>query len=235
MTKLAVIIPCKNEGTTIACVLEKLAEQNLQDTVICVVDNSSEDDTVIKAKSVIEKNSNMVLLSEEKTGKANALKKAVNTIDAEIYCFVDGDFTYDTKGLEQFVEIMEKDQIDLINVKRKAKDKSSFKSLRKFGNIFFNKLFSCLFECNCTDILSGYKLLRKDFLKSCDFKTKGFEIEAEIHIMASKKRIKVKEFDCDYFPRPKDSNSKLSIFGDGFKILKFIFKSYFQEKNANNS
>lgn len=230
MTKLAVIIPCKNEGATIAAVLEKLAKQNLQEAIICVVDNNSEDDTASRAKSVIEQNSNMVLLSEEKTGKANALKKAVSTIDAEIYCFVDGDLTYDTKDLEKFAEIIEKEQIDLINVKRNAKDKGSFKSLRKFGNIFFNKLFSCLFECNCTDILSGYKLLKKDFLKSFDFETKGFEIEAEIHIMASKKRIKVKECSCDYFPRPEDSNSKLSIFGDGFKILNFIFKSYFQNK-----
>lgn len=229
MTKLAVIIPCKNEGATIAAVLEKLTEENLSNAVICVVDNNSEDDTASKAKSVIEKNSNMILLSEEKAGKANALKKAVNAIDAEIYCFVDGDLTYDTKDLQKFAEIIEKEQIDLINVKRKAKDKSAFKSLRKLGNLFFNKLFACLFECNCTDILSGYKLFKKDFIKSFDFETKGFEIEAEIHIMASKKHIKVREYSCDYFPRPEDSNSKLSIFGDGFKILKFIFTSYFQK------
>lgn len=228
MTTVAVIIPVKNEELAIRTVLQRL-EKHIPEAVICVCDNGSTDNTALVINDIVRQNSNIIFISEKKIGKGYAVKKAINAVEADIYCFVDGDMTYDTKDILKFIEMMQLEQLDLINVKRIPKDKGSFNFFRKFGNILYNKLFSCLFETSSSDILSGYKIVSKKFIKSFEIHSKGFEIETEFHISASKLGLREKEVCCNYFPRPEKSKSKLRFFNDGLKIISFLFKSYFQK------
>lgn len=224
MTKIAVIIPCLNEGKTIQKVVDNLRCQ-IPEAEIFVCDNDSVDGTnCVGAQMIVEK----------KRGKGNVIKRAVSEIDADYYIFTDGDLTYDTKNAAEFICVMQDEKLDFVNVRRVSSDKKAYKFGRKLGNRIFDKLFNILFKSEFSDILSGYKIVSKDFIKSFEIKSQGFEIETEITAQAVVQNVKAKEFSCSYFPRGEGSSSKLKFFSDGLAIFTGLLGFYFDLKKKKS-
>lgn len=221
--KIAVLVPCLNEGLTIGNVLTKLS-YHLPDAELFVVDNGSTDDTVEVAK----KNGANVL-HQPLRGKGNALRLGLSRIDADIYLIMDGDDTYDPANSPKLVERMKTEEIDAFVGRRISKSSKAYPAGHKLGNLFFNYFFKFLFGGNFTDIFSGYRLLTRQFAKSFPITSAGFEIETEMSVHAIILGLNVEEVDTPYYERVEGSNSKLKTVQDGLKITLVMF--YLVQKN----
>ncbi|MCR5261319.1 MAG: glycosyltransferase family 2 protein [Candidatus Gastranaerophilales bacterium] len=215
--QIAFIVPCLNEALTIGKVIAKI-EEVLPEAIICVIDNNSTDNTVEEA----QKFPKVTLLHEYKAGKANAVKKAFDEIDADIYIMVDADDTYDLSKTREYLKYFNENDIDYMNVKRKYLQQEEHNIFRRLGNRVFNKFLQIVLGSSSDDVLSGFKLMSKKFVKSFDIKSGGFELETEIFLFAKHNNFKTAEMVCDYYPRIENSYSKLSFWKDGTRILKFI-------------
>lgn len=213
---IAAIIPCLNEEATIVSTIKNL-KRNLPDIKIYVCDNGSTD----KTKLLAEKNGAFVV-TESKKGKGAAVDRLFHTVEADLYVMVDGDNTYDLKNLKKNMMSMISEKIDMIVGVRKAKEEDVFPFGHQVGNKLFNLVIEICFGKGITDVLSGYRLLSKKFVKNYPNLAQGFDIEVEMSVHALEINCKILEVDVDYYRRPKDSSSKLRTFVDGLKILSRI-------------
>jgi len=211
--KIAIIIPCFNEEITIKQQI-KCLKRELPNAEIVVCDNNSTDRTTEKAKS-----ENVRVIFEKKQGKGFALKKLLKEVDADIFFLVDGDMTYSLTNLSKIIDDFINSGNSLLVGKREHQDKRSYRKGHLFGNWLFTTLIRILFSSNITDVLSGYRIFTKQFVKSWVIASKGFEIEVDMTIHALSIDADTMEIPIKYFPRPFNSVSKLSSFKDGFKII----------------
>ncbi len=218
MNKICVIIPCYNEEQTIVKVIQDFKKE-LPEAEIVVVDNNSKDKT-----SALAKEAGATVLLERRQGKGNAMRKAFNEVDADVCVMVDGDDTYPANEAYKLINLVLEDGVDMaIGTRLENFTKEKKKILHGLGNKFFVNLVNFIFRSNFKDIFSGYRAFSRDFIKTLPLLSEGFEIESELTIKSLQRGYRVKEIPTAYQDRPDGSESKLSTFRDGWKILMAIF------------
>lgn len=214
--RIAVLIPCMNEELTIGKVVKDF-KQALPNCTVYVYDNNSTDRTAEVAAEA-----GAVVGREIRPGKGNVVRRMFTDIDADIYLMVDGDDTYDASKAPVLVDRLISDKADMVVGARIGADKEHQRAGHAFGNRMFNALYTSLFGREFTDIFSGYRAFTRRFVKSFPALSAGFEIETELSVHASQLRLPVAEVAVEYADRPEGSESKLSTFRDGARILKTI-------------
>lgn len=229
MAKTALIIPVYNEEITIE---ETLLDFHcyIPDAYFYVIDNNSNDKTVeVAAKIYKEKNLNGEILFETRQGKANAVRKAFSQIEADIYIMVDGDNTYKGKDISNLLQPVIEGQADMTVGDRHrsgAYKRETRRSFHNFGNSFVRWLINLLFHSKLNDILSGYRVFNRRFVKNFPVLTSGFELETEITLHSLDKRFKIIEKPIEYKERPEGSYSKINTYKDGVKIISTIYQIF---------
>ncbi len=213
---IAVLVPCYNEEAAIATVVQDF-RQALPGARIYVYDNASSDDTAAVAEAA-----GAVVVHEPRRGKGNVVRRMFADIEAEVYVLVDGDDTYEAAAAPEMIERLMRDQLDMVNAARGRDQAGAYRPGHRFGNVLFSRMVSTIFGHQFDDILSGFRVFSRRFVKTFPAMAAGFEIETELTIHALELRMPVAEVMTRYKERPDGSESKLSTFGDGFRILRTI-------------
>jgi glycosyltransferase involved in cell wall biosynthesis len=214
--RIAVIVPCYNEALTVAAVVAR-AKAALPTAIVYVYDNNSTDET-----AAIAQRAGAVVGIERYQGKGNVIRRMFADIDADIYVMVDGDNTYDLEAAPKLIALLRSQSLDFVNGARVGKEAEAYRAGHRFGNRVLSGLVQWTFGYQFGDMLSGYKVFSRRFVKSFPAQSKGFEIETELTIHALELRMPSSEVPTAYGVRPEGSASKLSTFRDGFRILVLI-------------
>ena len=221
--KLAVLIPCLNEEKTIEKVICDF-QTVLPNAAIYVCDNNSTDKT-----SELAKKAGATVLTEFRKGKGNAILKLFNNVDADIYVMVDGDDTYPASEVMKLVSELQITEAHMVvgdRLSNKSYKNNNKRKFHNFGNWLIKWLINTIFKSKLDDILSGYRVFNKAFVKNYSTLAKGFELETDLTLFSLNYELIVKEIPINYNDRPEGSVSKLNTFSDGFKVIKTIFKLY---------
>ena len=224
LPKVAVLLPCYNEEATIAATVEGFRKA-LPEATVYVYDNNSSDRT----RNVASK-AGAVVRSERQQGKGHVVRRMFADIDADVYVMADGDLTYDPQAAPDMVALLLAEQLDMVVGTRKHEEKEAYRGGHVLGNRIFTGLLAGLFGRSFNDIFSGYRVFSRRFVKSFPVLSSGFEIETEMSVHALELRMPVGEVETRYLARPEGSESKLSTFGDGWRILKTIGTLYRVER-----
>ena len=215
-TRVAVLIPCFNEEQAIAGVVGDF-RRVLPNAVIYVYDNNSTD-----ATRKVAENAGAIVRGEFLQGKGNVVRRMFADIEADAYVLVDGDGTYDAKSAPQMVERLVGESLDMVNGARVATTPLAYRTGHALGNRVLTGAVAVIFGDRIRDMLSGYRVLSRRFVKSFPALAKGFETETELTVHALELRLPIAEVDTPYRDRPPGSASKLHTFRDGFRILRTI-------------
>jgi len=213
---VAVIIPCLNEEAAIAKVVVDF-RKHLPDAAIFVYDNGSTDDTIKVARAA-----GAVVRSEPLRGKGNVVRRMFADVEADVFVLVDGDDTYDAASAPKMIDLLLKNCLDMVNAVRQTQVVEAYRPGHVLGNQVLTGLVAGVFGNRLTDLLSGYRIFSRRFVKSFPALTTGFEIETELSVHALQLRMPLGELNTVYKERPKGSASKLSTYKDGFRILSTI-------------
>jgi glycosyltransferase involved in cell wall biosynthesis len=222
--RIAVLLPCYNEEAAIAATVAGFRAA-LPGATVYVYDNNSRDRT-----REVAAEAGAVVRSEKQQGKGNVVRRMFADIDADVYVMADGDLTYDPAAAPKMVEMLLADQLDMVVGTRVHEAKDAYRGGHVIGNRLFTNLLAGLFGRSFTDIFSGYRVFSRRFVKSFPVLSAGFEIETEMSVHALELRMPVGEIETAYAARPEGSHSKLSTYGDGWKILKTIVSLYRVER-----
>ncbi len=214
--QLAVLIPCYNEEETISKVVAEF-KVTLPDATIYVYDNNSTDRSAELARQA-----GAVVREERLQGKGNVVRRMFADVEADIYVLVDGDDTYDASSAPQMIQCLRDEHLDMVNTARQAEMSEAYRTGHRLGNAVFTHIVAMLFGRQFNDLLSGYRVLSRRFVKSFPALSSGFEIETELTIHALELRMPVREIVSYYKERPKGSESKLHTVRDGVRILRTI-------------
>ncbi len=214
--RIAVLIPCYNEAATITQVIDGF-KQKLPSATIYVYDNNSTDQSAERAATA-----GAIVRNERHQGKGHVVRRMFADVDADVYVMVDGDGTYDPAAAPGAVIELVENQLDFINIARRGTTPEAYRPGHQFGNAVLTWLVAALFGREFTDMLSGYKLFSRRFVKSFPALSTGFEIETELTIHALELTMPVSEREATYGQRPPDSISKLNTFRDGIRVLRAI-------------
>jgi glycosyltransferase involved in cell wall biosynthesis len=217
LPQVAVLIPCYNEASTVGQVVAGF-HAALPGAVIYVYDNNSSDRT-----AEIAHTAGAVVRRERLQGKGNVVRRMFGDIDADVYLLVDGDATYDAATAPAMVELLLANHLDLVNACRITAIKRAYRSGHRLGNALLTWLVGAIFGRGLTDMLSGYKVFSRRFVKSIPLLSTGFEIETELAVHALALRMPIAELQTAYKDRPQGSDSKLNTYRDGLRILRTIF------------
>jgi len=218
--RIAVLLPCYNEEAAIAQTIAGFRAA-LPTATIYVYDNNSKDRTIEVARAA-----GAVVRSERMQGKGNVVRRMFADVDADIYVMADGDATYDAEAAPQLVQRLVDEQLDMVVGSRVTQHDAAYRRGHVMGNKLLTGMLAKLFGRSFTDILSGYRVFSRRFVKSFPVLSGGFEIETEISVHALELRMPVGEVETRYFARPEGSASKLSTYSDGFRILNTIVTLY---------
>jgi len=211
--RIAVLVPCYNEEATIAAVVRDF-KAALPGAVIYVYDNNSSDQTLARAHEA-----GAVVHSEPRQGKGNVVRRMFADIEADIYVLVDGDDTYDAGSSPRMIQIALESGADLLTARRIHTDPGAYRPGHVLGNRMLTGLTATLFNVHLSDMLSGYRVFSRRFVKSFPFTAEGFAIETELTVHAVRLMMPMSEMDTRYKERPVGSVSKLNTYRDGFRIL----------------
>lgn len=224
--KIALVIPAYNEASTIAATMMQFHEY-LPEVAIWVINNNSSDDTATVAQQVLEDcGMHGGVINEQRQGKGNAVRRGFLEVDADIYIMVDADTTYSPVGIHQMVQLVASGQADMVVGDRGLSGDYKRENKRKFhllGNNLVRWLVNRLFDAQLVDIMSGYRVFSRRFIKNYPITVAGFEIETDMTLHALDKKFVIREWQVEYKDRPADSFSKLRTFKDGYRVLKTIF------------
>ena len=215
-TEIAVLLPCFNEEAAIANVINGF-RRALPAARIYVYDNNSTDRTIEVAREA-----GAIVRSEPLQGKGNVVRRMFADIEADIFVMVDGDNTYDASTAPQLVQRLLDESLDMVNGKRVHEDADAYRRGHQFGNALLTNLVASIFGKRFDDMLSGYKVFSRRYVKSFPSLASGFEIETELTVHALELRMPVAEMETRYGARAEGSVSKLSTYRDGFRILRTI-------------
>jgi glycosyltransferase involved in cell wall biosynthesis len=211
--KIAVLVPCYNEELAIDKVVRDFRAA-LPSATVYVYDNNSSDRTVEVAASA-----GALVRTEPLQGKGNVVCRMFADIQADVYVLVDGDDTYSATSAPAMVRTLIETRLDMVNGKRVSEIQAAYRPGHRFGNALLSTLVSAIFGKRFTDILSGYRVLSRRFVKSFPALSSGFEIETELTVHALELRMPTTEIDTPYKDRPEGSVSKLRTYQDGWRIL----------------
>jgi glycosyltransferase involved in cell wall biosynthesis len=211
--KIAVLVPCYNEEAAIATVVRDFRAA-LPDAAIYVYDNNSKDQTSARATEA-----GAVVRMEMRQGKGNVVRRMFADIEADIYVLVDGDDTYDAGACPRMITRMIEEGADLLTARRIHTDAAAYRPGHVLGNRLLTGLTATLFNVHLSDMLSGYRVFSRRFVKSFPFTAEGFAIETELTVHAVRLMMPMSEMDTRYKERPAGSVSKLNTYRDGLRIL----------------
>lgn len=224
--EVAVLIPCYNEGLSIARVVEGFRAA-LPSARIFVYDNRSTDDTSVQARRA-----GAIVRSEPWPGKGNVVRRMFADIDADVYLMADGDGTYDPGVAQTMVRRLVADHLDMVVGTRRNVYENAHRKGHGFGNKLFNRFYRQLFGPLFTDIFSGYRVFSRRFVKTFPAISSGFEIETEMAVQASQLRMPIAEIETEYGSREEGSFSKLNTYRDAIRILMTQLKLFKEIKPA---
>ncbi|WP_200889864.1 MULTISPECIES: glycosyltransferase family 2 protein [Porphyromonadaceae] len=223
MMKTCLLIPCYNEGLTIRKVVDDF-KREVPDLEVYVYDNNSTDNTVEEALSA-----GAIVRKERRQGKGNVVRSMFRDIDADIYIMVDGDDTYPAKAVKSLLEPVEKGEADIAIGDRLSNGtyfKENKRSFHGFGNNLVKFFINYFFRTDLKDIMTGYRVFSRNFVKTFPVISEGFQLETEMTIFALSKYFRIVEVPIDFSERPEGSFSKLNTFSDGFRVIMCIFNMY---------
>jgi glycosyltransferase involved in cell wall biosynthesis len=214
--RLAVILPCYNEEAAIGATVADFRAA-LPEAVIYVYDNNSSDRTVEVALAA-----GAIVRREPMQGKGRVVRRMFADVDADIYVMADGDATYDAAAAPALIARLIDEQLDMVVGARESEVQEAYRRGHRLGNALLTGILARIFGRTFNDILSGYRVFSRRFVKSFPVLSAGFEIETEISVHALELRMPVAEITTRYGARPEGSTSKLSTYRDGFRILNTI-------------
>jgi glycosyltransferase involved in cell wall biosynthesis len=214
--QIAVIIPCHNEAVAIGKVIDDFRAA-LPNATIFAYDNCSTDDT-----SRVAREHGAVVRFEPQKGKGNVMRRMFADVEADIYVMVDGDDTYDAASAPELVRTLMSESVDMVTAIRDEVATAAYRRGHRFGNWMLTSLVAYTFGNRSRDMLSGYRVMSRRFVKSFPALSAGFEIETELTVHALQLRCPIVERRTPYKERPIGSVSKLSTYRDGYRILRYI-------------
>jgi glycosyltransferase involved in cell wall biosynthesis len=217
-------MPCYNEERAIAKVVADFRAA-LPDTPVYVYDNNSRDNTVAAAQEA-----GAIVRRETHQGKGYVVRRMFNDIEADVYVLVDGDATYDAPSAPTMIKKLIDDRLDMVVATRVDQEVQAYRRGHRTGNWLLTGFVTHIFGHAFTDILSGYRVFSRRFVKSFPILSGGFEIETELTVHALELELPVGEVATPYYSRPSGSVSKLSTWHDGFRILWTVFRLYRAER-----
>ena len=234
-TKVILLIPCYNEEITVQGVINEFkgAISNEYELITYVYDNNSTDDTAYLADQA-----GAIVVKSPVQGKGAVVKHMFNdilsnnTMDADCYIMVDGDMTYPAKAVNSLIKAVVNEKFDMAIGDRLSSNyyDNNTRAFHGIGNTLVRFLVNTMFKGSITDIMTGYRVFSKDYIKKIgpQLKSVGFQIETELTIRTLKSQLKVKAIPIEYRDRPQGSVSKLSTVKDGIKVILMIFKLKFE-------
>lgn len=222
--RVAVVLPCYNEAGAIAQTVFDFA-RSLPTATIYVYDNNSTDDSRALAAAA-----GAIVRRVRQQGKGHVVRRMFADVDADIYVMADGDATYEAAAAPRMIAAMLVDNLDMVVGARKSEVEAAYRRGHRFGNLLLTGLLRRLFGRSFTDILSGYRIFSRRFVKSFPVLSAGFEIETEMSVHALELAMPVAEQLTAYAARPEGSVSKLSTYRDGWRILSTIVQLYRLER-----
>src|SRR5690242_10842017 len=221
---IAVLVPCFNEEATVTRVVHDFRSV-LPAARIIVFDNNSTDGTATVARAA-----GAEVFYEKHRGKGFVVRRMFADVDADIYVLVDGDATYDAPSARRMIERLIDGQLDMVVGSRVDKDRAAYRAGHRAGNKILSGFVAWVFGPSFNDMLSGYRVFSRRFVKSFPVLSGGFEIETELTVHALELGLPVDEIETPYYARPEGSSSKLSTWRDGFRILLTIANLYRAER-----
>ncbi|HET9649344.1 MAG TPA: glycosyltransferase [Microlunatus sp.] len=215
--EIAAIVPCHNEEAAVGTVVRDL-KTAVPSITVYVFDNNSTDRTAAVAAEA-----GAIVRTEKRKGKGNVVRRAFADVEADIYVLIDGDDTYDAGALPCMIRALEDGPLDhVLGVRRQIAEHSAYRPGHEAGNRAFNRLVGFLFGETVTDMLSGYRVFSRRFVKSFPALSREFEIETELTVHTMRLRVPQTEVPVGFKDRPAGSESKLRTYHDGFRILRLI-------------
>ncbi|QYA03889.1 glycosyltransferase [Rhizobium sp. B21/90] len=222
--RIAVLLPCYNEAVTIAKVVADF-QMSLPGAAVYVYDNNSSDGT-----GAIARAAGAVVRVEKRQGKGNVIRRMFADIDADIYVLADGDGTYSALFAPMLIDALISDELDFVNGSRVSTLSGAYRPGHQFGNRLLSGIVRWIFGPQFSDMLSGYKVLSRRFVKSFPAMSSGFETETELAVHALELRMPCAELPTPYSERPEGSVSKLNTVRDGARIMLMIVKLIKEER-----
>ncbi|MGZ5923404.1 MAG: glycosyltransferase family 2 protein [Rhizomicrobium sp.] len=224
MTEIAVILPCYNEEAAIGKTVRDFRAA-LPAAKIYVYDNNSKDRTVEVAREA-----GAIVRTEMRQGKGNVMRRMFADVEADIYVLADGDDTYDASAAPALIRRLVEEGLDIVTGRRIHTEAAAYRAGHVLGNRMLTGLTAMMFNVKLGDMLSGYRIMSRRFVKSFPFTAEGFGIETELTVHAVRLMMPMAEVDTAYKERPVGSVSKLSTYRDGFKILFTIAQMLREER-----
>jgi glycosyltransferase involved in cell wall biosynthesis len=222
--QIAVLIPCYNEEAAIAKVVTDFRAA-LPSATVYVYDNNSRDRTADVARAA-----GAVVRREMHQGKGNVVKRMFTDVEADIYVLVDGDATYDAPSVHRMIARLLEERLDMVVAVRISEQQTAYRRGHRTGNRMFTGFVANVFGRAFHDMLSGYRVFSRRFVKSFPTLSGGFEVETEFTVHALELGVPVGEVETPYYARPEGSASKLNTWRDGLRILLTIVKLYRSER-----
>ena len=222
--RLAVLVPCFNEEAAVAKVVADFRAE-LPEATIYVYDNNSTDRTGEVARAA-----GAVVRREMRRGKGSVVRRMFADVEADIYVLVDGDATYDASSVHALIARLAADRLDMVVAARVEEAAAAYRPGHRTANRLLAGFFAAVFAAPFTDILSGYRVFSRRFVKSFPALSRGFEIETELSVHALELDLAVGEVATPYFARPQGSTSKLSTWRDGLRIVVTVVELYRSER-----
>lgn len=221
---VAILIPCYNEETTVAKVVEDFY-RSLPGAIVYVFDNNSSDKTIEVAR-----NAGAVVREVQFQGKGSVLRRMFADVEADIYVLVDGDDTYDAAQAPELITSLTAAGLDMVVGMRQTEERAAYRTGHRFGKALLTRCVGVIFGQSFKDMLSGYRIFSRRYVKSFPAHSMGFETETELTVHALELRMPVLEVRSSYRSRPEGSISKLNTYRDGIRILWTIFSLFKSER-----
>ena len=222
--RIAVLVPCYNEEAAVAAVVADFRKA-LPSAAIYVYDNNSRDRTAAVAREA-----GAIVRSERRQGKGHVVRRMFADVEADVYVLVDGDATYDAPSAPGMIDRLLDDHLDMVVGLRVDQVQAAYRLGHRTGNRMLTGFLASTFGHAFKDILSGYRVFSRRFVKSFPVLSDGFEIETELAVYALELSLPVAEVETPYYARPEGSFSKLNTWRDGFRILGTMLKLYRSER-----
>ena len=223
-SRIAVLVPCYNEEAAIGKVVADFRAA-LPQAAIYVYDNNSTDRTVEVAMAA-----GAVVRREQHQGKGRVVRRMFTDVDADIYVLVDGDATYDAPSVRAMIDMLVRERLDMVCAVRVDREEAAYRLGHRAGNRLLTGFVASVFGRTLSDMLSGYRVFTRRFVKSFPVLSGGFEIETELTIHALELEMPIGELRTPYYSRPAGSASKLNTWRDGYRILRTILRLYRSER-----
>lgn len=222
--RIAVLVPCYNEAATIAAVVRDF-KRYLPSARVYVFDNNSSDDSVRIAREA-----GATVRHVTAQGKGSVVRRMFSDVEADAYVMVDGDDTYDASVAPRLVARLLAEGLDMLVGSRETQEQTAYRFGHRFGNRMLTGCLAAVFGRTFDDILSGYRVFSRRYVKSFAAHSTGFEIETELTVHALELRMPVAEVETVYKSRPDGSFSKLNTYRDGSRILLTILRLFKSER-----